>query len=271
MALLNPAPIRLWPDAAPGALGSAEVDIPTLTPYLPEHPNGTAIVVCPGGGYAMLADHEGRDYALWFNRLGVTAFVLKYRLATNGYHYPAMFWDVERTMRTVRYHAADYRVDPNRIGIIGSSAGGHLASMALTLWAGGSPHHPDPVEHVSARPDFGVLCYAGIDLAQFWSGGIDNLLGPNPSEELKRKLSTQLAVDARTPPTFLWSTKDDDVVPIGNSKAFAGAMAKAGVEHELFIMPHGPHGLGLGGKPDSEALLPWTEALEKWLVHIRML
>src|SRR5580693_9034431 len=162
-------PVPLWPDGAPGALGTSSNDIPTLTAYLPDATNatGAAMVICPGGGYAHLAPHEGNDYALWLNQHGVTCFVLKYRLGSNGYHYPAEFLDGERAMRWVRAHADEYKIDPKRIGIMGSSAGGHMASMLLTHFDSGDKNSADVIERQSSRPALGILCYPVITMGEF--------------------------------------------------------------------------------------------------------
>src|SRR5438093_2837479 len=155
-------PIPLWPNRVPGALGHEDKDIPTLTPYLPEpdKATGAAVVGCPGGGYGGLAQHEGKDYALWLNQHGVTAFVLKYRLGSNGYRHPAMLNDAARAVRLARAKAGGWKIDPHRIGIMGSSAGGHLASTLLTHFDSGKPDADDPVERQSSRPDPGILRYA---------------------------------------------------------------------------------------------------------------
>ena len=161
-------PIPLWPDGAPGAFGTNATDIPTLTPYLdatnatglPRQSNataGAAMVICPGGGYAQLAPHEGNDYALWLNQHGVTCFVLKYRLGSSGYHHPAMLNDAARAVRWVRAHADDYQIDPHRVGIMGSSAGGHLASTLLTHFDSGDTNSADAIERQSSRPDIGIF------------------------------------------------------------------------------------------------------------------
>jgi hypothetical protein len=162
-------PIPLWPDGAPGALGTNDWDIPTVTPYLPEpgSATGAAMVICPGGGYAHLAPHEGNDYALWLNQHGVTCFVLKYRLGSNGYHHPAMLQDAARAVRWVRANADDYKIDTHRVGIMGSSAGGHLASTLMTHFDGGDTNATDVIERQSSHPDLGILCYAVISLGKF--------------------------------------------------------------------------------------------------------
>src|SRR5262245_7936686 len=147
-------PIALWPEGAPGALGHEDKDIPTITPFLPDasQATGSAIVVCPGGGYGGLAPHEGKDYAIWLNDRGVAAFVLKYRLGSNGYRHPRMLEDVSRAIRYVRAKVTDWKIDPRRIGVMGSSAGGHLASTVLTHFDSGKPEASDPIERQSSRP-----------------------------------------------------------------------------------------------------------------------
>ena len=153
-------PIPLWPNGAPGALGTFSNDIPTITPYLPDATNatGAAMVICPGGGYQHLAPHEGNDYALWLNQHGVTCFVLKYRLGLNGYHHPVELNDAARAVRWVRAHADEYKVDTHRVGIMGSSAGGHLAATLMTHFDAGDADASDVIDRQSSRPDLGILC-----------------------------------------------------------------------------------------------------------------
>ena len=264
--LIAPQVLRLWPNDAPGSLGRQDQDVPTLTVFPAEHPCGSAVVICPGGGYAGLADHEGGAYAFFLNRMGVTAFVLKYRLGSNGYRYPVELEDVQRAIRMVRSGAKQWKLDPRKIGVMGSSAGGHLASMAVTHYDNGSRRATDPIDRIGCRPDFGILCYAVISMGPIGhSGSRDNLLGPNPSQALIEETSSELHVSRETPPCFIWHTQDDPVVPVANSEAFATALQKNGVPYELHLYTHGAHGLGLGGSPESDSLLPWTNALVKWL------
>jgi acetyl esterase/lipase len=259
----------LWPDGAPGALGKEAKDIPTLTPYLPDpaKATGAAIVICPGGGYAGLAPHEGADYARFLNEQGIAGFVLKYRLGSAGYHHPAMLQDAARAVRTVRARADEWKLDPKRIGIMGSSAGGHLASTLLTHFDTGKADDTDPIERVSSRPDLGILCYAVISFGDFGHRGSEkNLLGDNPSAELVRDLSNELQVTKETPPCFLWHTGDDNVVNVENSLLFAEALRKAGVPFDLHVYQHGPHGLGLGTRDwNPEKRHPWTADCAFWL------
>jgi acetyl esterase/lipase len=261
-------PIPLWPDGAPGALGNSTNDIPTLTPYLCEsNANGAAMVICPGGGYGHLAAHEGNDYALWLNQHGVTCFVLKYRLGSNGYHYPAEFQDVTRAMRWVRAHTDDYKIDLKRVGIMGSSAGGHLASMAMTHFDSGATNSIDAIERQSSRPDIGILCYPVITMGEFaHKGSRDNLLGTNPPRKLVKLLSSELQVKTNTPPCFIWTTSEDKTVPPENTLMFAAALRKNHVPFDVHIYQKGGHGMGLGNHKDPNAPLhPWTADCLFWL------
>jgi acetyl esterase/lipase len=261
-------PIPLWPDGAPGALGSTTNDIPTLTPYLPDPANatGAAMVICPGGGYAHLAPHEGNDYALWLNQHGVTCFVLKYRLGSNGYRHPVMLQDAARAMRLVRSRASDWKVDPKRVGIMGSSAGGHLASTLMTHFDAGNTNSDDPVERQSSRPDLGVLCYAVITLGEYThKGSRNNLLGTNQPPELVKLLSNELQVTSNTPPCFIWTTFEDKTVPMENTLLFAEALRKNHVPFDLHIYQKGGHGMGLKDKPPFVNPHPWAGDCLFWL------
>ncbi len=260
--------IPLWPDGAPGALGTNAYDIPTVTPYLPDGTNatGAAMVICPGGGYGVLAAHEGKDYALWLNQHGITCFVLKYRLGSKGYRHPAMLNDAARALRWVRAHAADYKVDSHRVGIIGSSAGGHLASTLLTHFDAGDTNSSDVVERQSSRPDLGILCYAVISTGEFaHKGSIQNLLGTNPAPELLRLLSNELQVTTNTPPCFLWTTFEDNGVPMENTLLFAEALRKNHVPFDLHVYEKGRHGIGLKDKPPFTHPHPWANDCLFWL------
>ncbi len=261
-------PILLWPNGAPGALGSEEKDKPTLTPYLPETASASraAMVICPGGGYGGLASHEGNDYALWLNQHGVTCFVLKYRLGSAGYRHPRMLEDAARAVRYVRAHATEWNIDPKRVGVMGSSAGGHLASTLLTHFDSGKPEAADLVERESSRPDLGILCYPVITMGVYThQGSKRNLLGDNPAPDLVWLLSNELQVTPQTPPTFLWHTADDPVVPVENSLQFAAALRQARVPLALHIYERGPHGLGLADKPPFQNVHPWARNCLDWL------
>jgi acetyl esterase/lipase len=260
----GPGPIVLWPGGAPGAVGRQPEDIPTLTPYITkENPTGATVIVCPGGGYTRLADHEGRPVAEWLNSLGITAFVLKYRVGPR-YHHPAPLQDAARAVRTVRARAKEWNLDPNRIGILGFSAGGHVASTIGTHFDQGSANAADPIERVSSRPDRLILIYPVITMREFTHAGSKRqLLGENPSNELVALLSNDEQVTKQTPPTFLVHTADDAGVPVENSLRFAEALRKAGVGFELHVYEHGPHGFGLGG--NDPVLLSWPGRCADWL------
>jgi acetyl esterase/lipase len=262
----EPTTVPLWPTGAPGALGNDDSDQPTLTIFLPSDSPGsrTGVVVCPGGGYGMLANnHEGRQVANWLNSLGIAAFVLKYRLGPR-YHHPIELGDAQRAIRMVRAKAAEYGVAPDRIGIVGFSAGGHLASTAGTHFDAGSSADPDRVQRASSRPDFLVLGYPVISFTTIYThrGSLKNLLGESPDPKLVENLSNELQVTANTPPTFLFHTNEDKGVPAENSVLFYLALRKAGVPAEMHIFERGPHGVGLAlGNP---ALAMWPTLLANW-------
>ena len=261
-------PIPLWPAGAPGALGTSANDIPTLTAYLPDATNATsaAMVICPGGGYAHLAPHEGNDYALWLNQHGVTCFVLKYRLGSSGYHHPAMLNDAACAVRWVRAHATEFSVDVKRVGIMGSSAGGHLAATLLTHFDAGDTNATDAVERQSSRPDLAILCYAVISMGEFThKGSHNNLLGTNATPELEKFLSNELQVTKNTPPCFLWTTFEDKTVPLENTLLFAGALRKNHVPFDLHVYEKGGHGMGLKDKPPFAQPHPWANDCVFWL------
>ena len=257
----------LWKDAAPGALGTAAKDIPTLTPFIATNGTGAAMIVCPGGGYARLAPHEGHDYALWLNSRGITAFVLKYRLGADGYRYPVEYQDIARAIRLVRSRAAEWQLNPNRIGVMGSSAGGHVASMAMTHFDAGDTNAPDAIDRVSSRPDLAILCYPVISMGKFAHHGSKVLLiGTNASPALVEETSSELQVKKDSPPCFIWSTDEDKTVPIENTLDFTAALRKAGVPFEMHVYQRGPHGQGLGSHTyDSTKWLPWVGECARWL------
>lgn len=275
-----PEPMRearaelLWPQGAPGAIADRPEDRPLLFVFLPEKGKavGTAVCVCPGGGYGALAfDHEGRAIARWFNSLGVAAFIVDYRHRRKGYGHPAPLQDALRAIRTVRARAGEFGVRPDRIGIMGFSAGGHLASTVITHFDLGNPQAEDPIERVSSRPDFAILCYPVIAFGEPFThlGSQRNLLGDNPDPELLRSLSTEKQVRPDTPPTFLFHTDEDQGVPPENSVVFYLALRKAGVPAELHIFRVGRHGIGLGeGIPGTEA---WPKLCEAWLRNMGFL
>jgi acetyl esterase/lipase len=259
--------LPLWSGAAPGALGSAESDVPAITVYLPRTmaPNTPAVIVCPGGGYGALAsNHEGRQVASYLNSLGMAAFVLRYRLGPR-YHHPIELGDAQRAMRTLRSHAAEWRIDPARIGIMGFSAGGHLAMSASTLFDAGNPRAEDVVDRAGSRPDFAVLGYSVISMTAPWThrGSRRNLLGDNPDADLAKRLSGEEAVTKETPPTFIFQTNEDTAVPAENSVYYYLALRQAAVPAEMHVFEKGAHGVGLAN--DNAALSVWSTLLANWL------
>ncbi len=271
----------LWPEGAPGAKGTADADRPGLWVYpaagqtnqtnqtsqtgqTSVQPNGTAVIICPGGGYGIHAvDHEGTQPARFFNRLGITAFVLRYRLAP--YRHPVPLNDALRAIRFVRAHAAEFQLDPERIGIMGFSAGGHLASTALTQFTAADASATDSVEQQSSRPSFGILGYPVISFSADFAhrGSARNLLGPDAAPDQLAALSSDLNVTKDTPPTFLFHTAEDTGVPPENSIAFFTACKRAGVAAELHVFQQGQHGVGLA--PGHPALQSWLDTATTWL------
>jgi acetyl esterase/lipase len=257
----------LWPNGAPGALGDAAADKPSIEIRLAprDKASGTAVVVLPGGGYGVLAlDHEGDQIAAWLNAHGIAAFIVRYRLGPR-YHHPIELGDAQRAIRTVRAQAAEFRVSSDRIGIWGFSAGGHLASTAGTHFDSGNANAPDPIDRVSCRPDFMILCYPVISLANEYAhgGSRRNLLGADPDPKLVEYLSNEKQVTPQTPPTFLFHTDADPTVPAENSVLFYLALRKAGVPAELHIYEKGVHGVGLAQK--DPVLASWPDRLVDWL------
>ncbi|HEU4937989.1 MAG TPA: alpha/beta hydrolase [Vicinamibacterales bacterium] len=262
----SPQEILLWENGAPGALGQADTDKPAITAYrAPRGSSGTAIVVAPGGGYGALAiEHEGRQWAYWYNAMGITAFVLKYRLGPR-YHHPIELDDAQRAIRTVRSRAAEFNIVPDRIGMMGFSAGGHLTSTAGTHFDSGKADSSDPIERVSSRPDFLILGYPVIsfDPAVTHAGSLRNLLGENPDPKLVENLSNDLQVTAQTPPTFIFHTTNDAAVPVENSVRFYLALRKAKVPVEMHLFENGPHGVGMALNDPS--LSSWPNLLMNWM------
>ena len=267
--------IPLWEGVVGGVPGGSAGDPPTLAVHVPADPNGTFVVVCPGGGYGTLATgHEGKDVAAWLNSLGVTAGVLRYRVAPN--RHPAPLLDVQRAVRLVRSDAAKFGVDPAKIGVLGFSAGGHLAASAATLHTAETrAMNPladaDPLAAaVSARPDFAVLIYPVVTFTgdPAHAGSARNLLGADAPEELLERFSLQKRVTTETPPTFLVATGEDAGVPPENAVLFWNACRAANVPAELHVFGTGRHGFGMGG-PDSESRgnpgPDWTGLCAAWL------
>jgi acetyl esterase/lipase len=262
----SPQEMLLWEKGAPGALGQADTDKPTITVYrAPRASSGTAVIVAPGGGYGALAiEHEGRQEAYWFNAMGITAFVLKYRLGPR-YHHPIELGDAQRAIRTVRARATEFNIIADRIGMMGFSAGGHLTATAGTHFDVGRADATDPIDRVSSRPDFLILGYPVIsfDPAVAHAGSVRNLLGDNPDPKLIEDLSNDLRVTAQTPPTFLFHTTNDNGVPVENSVRFYLALRKARVPVEMHLFENGPHGVGMALNDPS--LSAWPSLLMNWL------
>jgi acetyl esterase/lipase len=265
-----PEPMLLWPSGAPGAVGSEDLDKPALWlyPAPKEKSNGTAVVICPGGGYGHLAyGHEGKEVADLLNSYGVSAFVLRYRLAPR-YGQPNPMLDVQRALRTVRANASKWNIDPKRIGIMGFSAGGHLASTAATHFDAGKTESSDPIDQVSCRPDFAILCYGVIAMGTEFThkGSEKNLLGENPDPKLVEFYANHKHVTPETPPTFLFQTNADTGVVAENSVLFYLALRKAKVPAELHIYETGKHGVGLA--KDDPIVGTWSDRLIDWMrVH----
>ncbi len=262
----GPAPMLLWPDGAPGALGTEETDKPTITAYLPAANSAkTAVVIFPGGGYVGLASgKEGSDIARWLNVRGVAGFVVKYRLGPR-YHHPIEMQDGQRAIRLVRAHAAEYGIAPDHIGVWGFSAGGHMAATMATQFDLGQPNATDPIDRPSSRPDFAVLAYPVITMEApvAHAGSVKNLLGDTPEPALIEAMSAEKHVTQRTSPAFLFATYDDKTVPVMNSVLFYAAMVKAGVPAEMHLYQHGPHGVGLAaGFPQLKG---WPDVLAHWM------
>lgn len=270
--------MKLWPNGAPGNNECPQpeetfngkmvrfVSEPTLTIYLPEKAKntGVAVVICPGGGYFIEAmDHEGYQYAEYLQSHGIAGIVLKYRLPYGHHEIPLI--DVQHAMRTVRYNAASWGIDPGKIGISGFSAGGHLASTAATHYDKGKSASDNPVEKVSCRPDFAVLVYPVVTFNELWGhmGSRENLIGKNHDLKLIHYYSNELQVTSNTPATFLVLADDDETVDPKNSIEFYSALKEKGIPAELHIFREGGHGFGMTkkGKPHDQ----WPELLMDWL------
>lgn len=267
----QPEEMILWPNGAPDAMGNAPEDKPTLTlyPAPAKLSTGAAIILCPGGGYTALAtDHEGKQIAEFLNGYGISVYMLKYRLNTwdlKKYAYPAQFDDATRAMRLVRSKTTEWKLDPYKIGIMGFSAGGHLASTVATKFDGGKKDSTDPIEKMSSRPDFLILGYPVISLTTPYTHEFSRklVLGGNLDPAFAASLSNELQVTSLTPPTFLFHTNEDDGVPSENSVLFYMALRKANVPAELHIFQKGKHGVGLA--KNDEALKEWSNLLINWL------
>ena len=271
-----PEPILLWPEGAPGALGDTDEDKPAIYAFMApkDKATGAAVLICPGGGYiARAMEHEGYDFARWFNEMGITAFVLRYRVNTwdhKKYGYPHAFNDVTRAMRTVRSRSKEWGFDPDKIGVMGFSAGGHLASMIGTHFDNGNPKAKNALDKVSSRPSFLMLIYPVISFTTAYThrGSRDMQIGPDLDSTLAEYMSTEKHVTSFTPPTFLMYTDDDGVLS-DNAILFYMALRKAKVPAEMHIYEKGGHGYGMangiGKAPNNPILATWTDRLKDWL------
>jgi acetyl esterase/lipase len=252
-------PITLWPDGAPGALGTSPKDIPTLTPYLPGKPSGAAMLLIPGGSYSGIYEGQAEPFALWLNEHGLTVFVLRYRLGSAGYCYPAQLQDAVEAMFHIRSHAEKWKIDPKRIGVMGFSAGGHLVSTLINRPEDGML--VGRKHNISVRPDLAILCYPVISMiTKPHATSRKMLIGDSPDEKLLRQTSSELQVKPGLPPVFLWHTLEDKMVPVEHAQLYAAALHAHGVPHELHLYQHGYHGTGLIGTEH-----PWFADLVFWL------
>ena len=252
-------PLVLWPGGAPGALGTDGKDIPTLTPYRPANANGAAMLLIPGGSYSGIYEGQAEPFAVWLNNHGITAFVLRYRLGSAGYRYPAQLQDAVEAMRQIRGGAEKWKIDPQRIGVMGFSAGGHLASTLINRPEDGEV--PGRKSEVSPRPDLAILCYPVISMiTKPHPTSREMLIGKNPDEELVRLTSSELQVRPGLPPVFLWHTNEDKLVPPEHAQLYAAALHRHGIPHEFHLYQDGDHGTGLIGTDH-----PWFDDLLFWL------
>ncbi len=270
----EPLTIRLWDADAPGAVGAEEKDIPTAIVYLPEQSAvaAGAFVIFPGGGYGHLAiDHEGHQIAKWANDMGLAGIVVSYRHRNRGYGHPAPMLDAQRAIRLTRHQARAWNIDPQKVGVLGFSAGGHLTTTVLTHFDSGQAGSSDPIDQLSCRPDFGVVCYAVIAFDEEYThkGSMKNLLGENPDPTLVRLMSNEKQVTAQTPPCFVWHTAEDTVVPVENSLRFASSLVRSGVPTELHVFPRGKHGIGLGA--DVPGANQWPALCQAWLERMEVI
>lgn len=248
---------------------SIKQEVPNLVPYLiNDNKKHSTMIVCPGGAYSFLADHEGAPIALWLNSIGINAFVLNYRVSP--YKYLCPLEDLKRAIRYVRYNCKKYNTSEDKIGVLGFSAGGHLAGSACVHFDACSANPNDKIDKLSSRPDISVLCYPVISLTEYvHEGSKENLLGKNPSKELVEFNSLEKQVHENTPPAFIWSTAPDDSVPMENSLLYAKALKEKNVPFELHVFPEGHHGLGL--KNEYPYVQRWADLCKDWLLHMNFI
>ena len=270
----QPDPIRLWNGAAPESLGDGKNDQPTIQRFSPaeEDQTGTAIVILPGGAYGHLAmGHEGRQIAEWLNESGVHAFICDYRHRGKGYGHPAPMLDAQRAIRTIRANAKQFGIDPSKIGVIGFSAGGHLASTICTHYDAGDADSDDIIEQQSSRPDFAILCYPVISMGTSFThkGSQRNLFGKNAAKKTLQKFSNHQHVTENTPPTFLWHCSDDKVAHPKNSIVYFQALLAAGVPAEIHVYEKGGHGIGLA--TEKPGVQNWGAVCVDWMARRKLL
>ena len=264
---MTPSPsLPIWPGTPPGFDPVLGQPVPTLIPYLVQSPHPTGfVIVLPGGGYEFKADYEGGPIAEWLNQSGISAGVLDYRVAP--YRHPVPLLDARRSIQVVRSRAAEWNVNPNHIGILGFSAGGHLAASTGTHLESFPEADVDPIGQLNARPDALILCYAVISFGPFGHvGSMENLLGPNPAQPLRDACSNELQVTHHTPPAFIWHTVTDNAVPVENTWLFAQALHAHAVPFEMHLFPDGPHGLALA--QDDPAAGQWRALCIRWLKNL---
>ncbi len=260
--------VSLWPDSIMDRSGN-NAGCPSLTPYLLKDEQSPVMIVCPGGGYGMRAEHEGEPVARWLNRIGVSAVVLNYRVAP--YRHPIPMNDALRAIRLVRHHADDWGIDATRVGILGFSAGGHLASTVGTHYELGNPCKEDPIDRESGRPDVMVLCYPVISMGAYTHEGSRScLLGDRQNDQgMIELLSNEKQITDHTPPTFLWHTVDDAAVPVENVIMFAEGLRRNSIPFDLHLFESGEHGLGLADNHNEAGL--WPTLCEMWLRRRRFI
>lgn len=258
--------ISIWGENIPGFNPEFRQEVPTLKPYLVASDRTCgAIIVCPGGGYTHKAAHEGGVVAEWLNSIGISAFVLDYRVAP--YRHPCPMEDARRAIQYVKAKADEFNINANQVGILGFSAGGHLAAAAAIHYLKENQAASDHVARVSSRPDCLILCYPVISLQRFYhKGSRNNLLGMDAASELVKFLSLENQVQPDMPPTFIWHTADDQSVPVENSLMFASALSKNNIDFEMHVFSHGRHGLGLANEQPDVGV--WKELCSKWLTQI---
>ena len=258
-----PAAIPIWPGIPPGYKPEFDQPLPSLTPYLihADQPTGMVIVL-PGGGYEMKADYEGKPVAEWLNDAGIAAAVLDYRVAPYRHPYPLL--DARRAVQLVRNNAVEWKINPHKVAILGFSAGGHLAASSGNILDPFPGMPSNPTNRLDSHPDALVLCYPVISfIRSAHTGSMENLLGPNPSDQLRQELSADVNVSSQSPPSFIWHTADDDVVPVANALLFAQALNAHQVPFELHIFPNGPHGMALAW--DNAVVGQWRALCITWL------